>query len=121
MVRVRVTVKSAQELSWVVVSDPTPGGASILGNTARDSNIARQDENKEMWKDNAAWPSFIERGFGFFRAYYDYVPKGQFWVEYTARLNNAGEFSLPSTRVEAMYAPEVFGEVPNGKVTVQQR
>lgn len=121
VVRVRVTVKSAQELSWVVVSDPTPGGASILGNTARDSNIARKDENKEIWKDNAAWPSFTERGFGFFRAYYDYVPKGQFWVEYTARLNNAGEFSLPATRVEAMYAPEVFGEVPNGKVVVEQR
>jgi hypothetical protein len=121
LVRVRVTVKSAQELSWVVVSDPTPGGASILGNTARDSNIARKDENKEMWKDNAALPSFTERGFGFFRAYYDYVPKGQFWVEYTARLNNAGEFSLPATRVEAMYAPEVFGELPNGKVMVEQR
>lgn len=121
VMRVRVTVKSAQELSWVVVSDPTPGGASILGNTARDSNIARKDENKEAWKDNAALPSFTERGFGFFRAYYDYVPKGQFWVEYTVRLNNAGEFSLPATRVEAMYAPEVFGELPNGKVLVQLR
>lgn len=121
LVRVRVTVKSAQELSWVVVSDPTPGGASILGNTARDSNIARKDENKEIWKDNAAWPSFTERGFGFFRAYYDYVPKGQFWVEYTLRLNNSGNFSLPATRVEAMYAPEVFGELPNEKVTVQQQ
>jgi len=120
VVRIRVTVKSAQELSWVVVSDPTPGGASILGNTARDSVIARSDENKELWKDNSAWPSFTERGFGVFRAYYDYVPKGQFWVEYTVRLNNAGEFALPATRVEAMYAPEVFGEVPNEKVVVEQ-
>lgn len=121
VVRVRVTVKSAQELSWVVVSDPTPGGASILGNTARDSNIARKDENRDIWKDNAALPSFTERGFGFFRAYYDYVPKGSFWLEYTARLNNSGSFSLPATRVEAMYAPEVFGELPNAKVTVEQQ
>jgi uncharacterized protein YfaS (alpha-2-macroglobulin family) len=34
------------------------------------------------------------------------------------RLNNAGRFELPPTRVEAMYAPEMFGELPNGTVTV---
>jgi uncharacterized protein YfaS (alpha-2-macroglobulin family) len=34
------------------------------------------------------------------------------------RINNAGEFSLPPTRVEALYAPDVFGEAPNGKVAV---
>ena len=38
----------------------------------------------------------------------------QFFV--ALHLNNAGEFTLPATRVEAMYAPEVFGEAPNGKV-----
>jgi len=46
------------------------------------------------------------------------VPRGKFSIDYTIRLNNAGEFSLPATRVEAMYAPEVFGEVPNAKVVV---
>jgi formate dehydrogenase subunit gamma len=34
------------------------------------------------------------------------------------RLNNAGEFSLPPSRVEAMYAPEMFGESPNARVKV---
>jgi len=29
------------------------------------------------------------------------------------RLNNPGTFNLPATRVEAMYAPEMFGEIPN--------
>ena len=118
VLRVRVHVESAQSMSWVVLSDPTPGGAGILGNTARDSAIAREGENDHFWRDNDAWPSFTERGFGFFRAYYDYVPKGKFWFEYTLRLNNTGEFSLPSTRVEAMYAPEVFGEAPNEKIIV---
>jgi len=28
------------------------------------------------------------------------------------RINNEGEYKLPSTRVEAMYAPELFGEFP---------
>lgn len=39
-------------------------------------------------------------------------------VEYTLRLNNAGEFQLPETRVEALYAPEMFGALPNAAVTI---
>jgi alpha-2-macroglobulin len=45
--------------------------------------------------------------------YYEHLPRGRHVVEYTLRLNNAGRFHLPPTRVEAMYAPETFGEAPN--------
>jgi hypothetical protein len=40
-------------------------------------------------------------------------------MEYTVRLNNVGDFALPPTRVEAMYAPEMFGEAPNARVKVE--
>lgn len=40
-------------------------------------------------------------------------------MEYTIRLNNVDEFSLPPSRVEAMYAPEIFGEAPNSKIRVE--
>ena len=40
-------------------------------------------------------------------------------MEYTVRLNNVGDFALPPSRVEALYAPEMFGEVPNARVGVQ--
>jgi hypothetical protein len=36
------------------------------------------------------------------------------------RLNNAGAFQFPATRVEAMYAPEIFGEAPNVPLDVAQ-
>ena len=49
---------------------------------------------------------------------YREVPKGDFTIEYVTRFNTAGEFALPATRVEAMYSPEMFGELPNAKVTV---
>ncbi|MFZ4535126.1 alpha-2-macroglobulin family protein [Propionivibrio sp.] len=117
--RVRLTVESDQEMSWVVLSDPIPGGARILGEgDGRDSHIAGMGEKEGAKGENKAWPTYVERTFSAYRAYYGYVPRGKFYIDYTLRLNNAGEFSLPATRVEAMYAPEVFGEIPNGKVVV---
>jgi hypothetical protein len=61
---------------------------------------------------------FEERAFEAYRAYYECVPKGRFVTEYTLRFNNEGNFRLPATRVEALYAPEMFGETPNRPVQV---
>jgi hypothetical protein len=46
------------------------------------------------------------------------VPKGAWSVEYTLRLNQSGSFQLPPTRVEALYAPEMMGEIPNAEMVV---
>lgn len=118
LMRIRIDIDSDQALSWVALSDPIPAGASILGNTARDSKIAQVGENKYDGK-NGIQPSYTERGLGFFRAYYEFMPKGHVWYEYTVRLNNPGQFNLPPTRVEAMYAPEIFAQVPNAQLSVQ--
>ena len=53
------------------------------------------------------------------RAYYPYVRKGSWVYEYTIRLNQSGRFELPPTRVEALYAPEAFGELPNASFEVK--
>jgi len=39
-------------------------------------------------------------------------------MQYTVRLNNVGDFALPASRVEAMYAPEMFGAAPNARVRI---
>ena len=115
--RVRLKVQSDQALSWVVLSDPIPAGARILGDgDGRDSKIAATGGGGGSGGD--AWLAYIERTFSVFRAYYTQVPRGEFSISYTLRLNNAGEFVLPPTRVEAMYAPEIFGAAPNQKVVV---
>jgi uncharacterized protein YfaS (alpha-2-macroglobulin family) len=114
--RVTLAIDADQDMTWVVVSDPIPAGARILGDgDGRDSRIATMDEDRVSRR---VWPTFVERTFGFYRAYYEVVPKGHFQIDYTVRINNAGEFALPPTRVEAMYAPDVFGETPNAKVVV---
>jgi uncharacterized protein YfaS (alpha-2-macroglobulin family) len=115
MVRVRLDLEAQSDMTWVVVSDPVPAGSSILGSgLAKSSQILKQGELKAGY----VWPAFEERTFESFRAYYRFVPKGQWTVEYTVRLNNVGHFEMPVTRVEAMYSPEMFGELPNSGVTV---
>ena len=115
VMRVRLDLESQSDMSWVVVNDPVPAGASILGTgLGRDSQILAGGEKKQGW----VWPAFEERKFDSFRAYYRFVPKGKWTLEYTLRLNNSGEFLLPETRVEALYAPEMFGELPNSRVAV---
>jgi len=115
LLRVRLRIDAQTDMSWVVVNDPIPAGASVLGTgLGRDSQIATQGEKREGW----VWPAFEERRFDSFRAYYRFVPKGIWSVEYTVRLNNPGEFSLPPSRVEALYAPEMFGELPVAKMEV---
>ena len=111
VLRVRLGVDAREDMGWVVVEDPVPAGASILGTgRKRDSAILTRGEQER----GNAWPAWQERLFDVYRAYYEFVPRGRFSLEYTLRLNGEGSFQLPPTRVEAMYAPELFGETPNG-------
>ncbi|WP_313299415.1 MG2 domain-containing protein [Diaphorobacter sp.] len=115
VLRVKLEVNASSDMTWVAITDPIPSGATILGSgLGRDSEIATQGEKREGW----AWPAYEERTFEAFRSYYQYIPKGTISMEYTVRLNNVGEFQLPASRVEALYAPEMFGEYPNTKVKV---
>ena len=80
-----------------------------------DSQLLTQGEERK----GVAWPAYEERSFEAFRAYYEVVPKGKWSVEYTVRLNQSGAFQLPPTRVEALYFPEMMGEIPNESFEVQ--
>jgi len=115
VVRVHLAIDAQADATWVVVSDPIPGGATLLGSgLGGDDRIAAGSEAD----DRRGWLAYEERRFEAFRAYYRYVPKGGLQVEYTMRLNNPGRFNVPQTHVEAMYAPEMFGEAPNAAWTV---
>src|SRR6202008_642008 len=104
-------------MTWVVLNDPLPAGASHLGTgLRRDSAIATGAEI--IGNNNYYWPAFVDRPFAAFRAYYQYIPKAKFEVEYTIRLNQACVFQLPTTRVEALYEPEMLGELPNAPFEV---
>jgi alpha-2-macroglobulin len=114
--RVHLELEAQSDMTWVVVDDPIPAGATILGSgLGGQSQLLTSGQRQGGW----AWLAYEERRFDGYRAYYELVPKGHWSVEYTVRFDNPGTFQLPPTRVEAMYAPEMFGELPNAPVTVQ--
>lgn len=116
--RVTLELEAQSAMTWVVVDDPVPAGATILGKgLGREAGLLTRGERSE----GHAWPAYEERRHDGFRAYYQFVPKGPWTVEYTVRLNNPGTFVLPATHVEALYAPEAYADYPNTPVTVLGR
>jgi hypothetical protein len=108
--RVRLEIDAQSDMTWVVVNDPIPAGSTILGSgLGRDSTMLTRKKKEKGWASEV----FRERTFEGLMVYFDYIWKGKFTVEYTVRLNNEGTFNLPETRVEALYSPEMFGEIPN--------
>ncbi len=115
VVRVHLELEAQTDATWVVVDDPIPAGSTILGGSLNgQSALLRRDEQRSGY----AWLAYEERRFEGYRAYYRFVPAGHWSCEYTVRLNDPGTFQLPATRVEAMYAPEMLGELPNAPFTV---
>ena len=113
---VELTVTADADQSWVVVRDPLPAGASHLGTGLNGSSrlLNREPSQGPTNVDVEGWPTeFEEKSLGYFTSYAGYLPRGKYNLSYRIRLNSAGEFKMPVTRVEAMYAPETFGESPN--------
>lgn len=108
VMRVTLELSADRDLSWLVVHDPIPSGATIL-----KDNVGEFNGGSWWWR-----PNFIERTNDSFRGYYQRIWSGKWTVEYLVRLNNSGTFNFPSTRVEAMYSPEIFGEIPNQELIV---
>ncbi len=113
---VRLEVQSATGHGWVVVEDPVPAGASFLGRGfANETSVTPTPGTP-----SGVRPDYEERSFESYRAYYERIPQGTFRVEYRIRLNQAGLFHPPPTRVEALYAPEAFAESPHETLRVVQ-
>ncbi|HEU4427404.1 MAG TPA: MG2 domain-containing protein [Myxococcota bacterium] len=119
VVRVHLTIDAQSDFSWVVVDDPIPAGATILGSgLGRDSQLLTQGESTAGDGWWCPCRAFTERTQLAYRDYFQYVPKGKLEIEYTLRLNQDGEFALPPTHVEAMYAPETFADLPHETLRV---
>jgi uncharacterized protein YfaS (alpha-2-macroglobulin family) len=115
VLKVTITVEASAERNWVVVNDPIPAGATIIGDLGGQSSMLGTITGSDTE------PSYVERGNDAWRGYFAWVPAGKFTIAYTLRLNGAGRFTMPPSRVEAMYSPAIRAQVPNAPVTVVQR
>ncbi len=116
VVEIDISVRADRDMAWVVVEDPIPPGATILGGgLGGDSAMLAED----AYRPGDGWPAFVERMHSGYRAYYEHVPKGTLNIRYRVRYNTAGRFNLPPTRVEAMYAPEMHAMRPNKRLAVE--
>ncbi len=116
VVKVRISVNALAGRNWVVVNDPIPPGATVVGSLGGQSALLANEAQNE-----GAYPSYTERGNDSWRGYFEWAPEGKFSVEYVMRLNGVGQFKLPPTKVEAMYSPSIRGAYPNQPVTVVMR
>jgi alpha-2-macroglobulin len=117
VLKIRLTVDATADRNWVVISDPVPAGATIVGKLGGQSEILGEAADTS----EGGYPSYIERARGEWRGYFAWMPAGKTVVEYVVRLNGAGDFKMPPSRVEAMYSPEIRAQVPNANVKVAAR
>ncbi|MSQ68569.1 MAG: alpha-2-macroglobulin [Gammaproteobacteria bacterium] len=112
---VRLEVNASTDMTWVVVRDPLPAGATALGaGLGGDSSTLAPAAGAPL----ALSPTWQERLPEAWQAYFEYAPQGRWTLQYRVRLNHAGTFSVPPSRVDALYAPGLFAALPNEAITV---
>jgi len=112
--RVELEVHARDGANWVVLNDPIPAGAVILGSgLGRDAQAHVSMPAQTEGRADFYPPTFVERAASGYRAYFEYLPAGRISIAYTVRLNAVGQFALPPTRVEALYRPDLYGMAPN--------
>ncbi|WP_413292370.1 alpha-2-macroglobulin family protein [Bdellovibrio sp. HCB185ZH] len=111
---IELTVTAKADQPWVVIRDPIPSGATPLGMGLSGSSVLMDGApKKDAATEVQPWPTeYDEKSLTHFTSYAGYLPRGTYRVDYRIRLNSAGDFKLPPSRVEAMYSPETFVEAP---------
>jgi uncharacterized protein YfaS (alpha-2-macroglobulin family) len=117
-----VLVMTPSPRRFVAIDDPLPAGlepvdtglastseylAGALSSAGRETTGAYVSAwaREELRDDRALF--FLDR-----------MPAGMYRFRYLARAISPGSFILPASKVEEMYAPEVFGRSGAGKVTI---
>jgi uncharacterized protein YfaS (alpha-2-macroglobulin family) len=114
---------------YVVLDDPLPAGLvavnSALKTEESPAGGRSADEERYWYRTEDGYYRFVP---GFFEirddrvlAFRDYLWGDTYQYSYYARAVSAGEFVLPSTKVQLMYQPEVSGYTPRSKVSIQRR
>ncbi|MCZ2136367.1 MAG: hypothetical protein LC098_13230 [Burkholderiales bacterium] len=106
VIQVTVTADNKTGVGWLAIDDPVPAGSTVLGGLSKLANIS---EPPRTWQGYR----YVERTFTSVRTSFEWASKGSHSVSYDLRLTTPGRFALPATHAEALYAPEVNGDLGN--------
>jgi uncharacterized protein YfaS (alpha-2-macroglobulin family) len=132
IVRVDVSFETGfRDLEYVVLDDPLPAGLMAINSALKteEQPRGRQKEEQGPWNYwDGEWgayrfqPNHFELREDRVLAFRDRIWwGGKFRYSYFARAVLAGEFVLPSTKVQLMYEPDVAGYTPVGKLVIEAR
>ncbi|HTO94968.1 MAG TPA: alpha-2-macroglobulin family protein, partial [Bacteroidota bacterium] len=120
MLKVTLTVSSKQYRHFVVVDDPVPAGYEVV-NTSFQTTAANlaggEGERDEEWYEQAF--HHVEKYDDHVLLFADYFTPGAHTYTYLVQATRTGVFSMPATRAEGMYEPEVFGQTASKAVGVR--
>jgi uncharacterized protein YfaS (alpha-2-macroglobulin family) len=103
IVTVTLKIKAQAAFSQVSLVDPVPAGAKIL----------------DVRTEGASYPDFEELAADSYRATFASLAPESVTVTYKMRLGNVGLFKIPASRIEAIYSPENFAELPGEEWRVE--
>jgi uncharacterized protein YfaS (alpha-2-macroglobulin family) len=111
-----------QESLFVVLDDPLPAGFEAVNPVFQTESEERQRQLAEMSGSNGRrrwWQGFnhIEMHDDRVLLFADSLTPGIHTHRYLVRALTYGSFSAPGTKIEEMYAPEVFGR--SGEITIK--
>ncbi len=112
IIQVTVTADNKAGLGWLAIDDPVPAGSTVLGGLAK---LATSAEMPQTWSGYR----YIERTFTSVRSSFEWAGKGKHSFTYEIRLTTPGKFALPPTHAEAMYSPEVNGQLGNAVFEIE--
>jgi uncharacterized protein YfaS (alpha-2-macroglobulin family) len=131
-VRVRLTMVADAVRTHVALIDPLPAGLEAVNpeldvsqtvpppsgegdDPGGDVVFARDSEWGWPWW---SWYEHENLGDDRVEAFASYLAGGTYEYEYIARATTPGEFVVPPTRAEQIYAPEVFGRSASTRVVI---
>jgi uncharacterized protein YfaS (alpha-2-macroglobulin family) len=107
MVRVQLTLSSAQEQSYVALSDQLPAGLEPIN--ARFATVPNNLPADDPDWYGRLWLTHRELGDERVDAFVDWLPARPGSFEYLARATSVGTFVVPAARAQKMYDPDVRG------------
>ena len=123
VVAVTLEIAVPQESLFVVVADPLPGGFEAVNTALETESTEEALELEDVLPDQPWWYSgfsHVEMHDNRVLLFADSLEPGVHTYRYMARALTYGEFVLPGTTVEQMYAPEVFGRSAERVIVIKK-